>query len=81
MLLDLERRGEMDQTAFQRWWELHLRVARGQTLPPEEQGVYDAGRQELERDERLQEVQSAREAREELRALESELAQLEGRRL
>jgi hypothetical protein len=43
--------------------------------------IYEAGRQELERDEKLQEVQTTKEAREHLQALEVERAQLEKRRL
>ncbi len=70
----------MDLDAFQRWWDLHLKVARGHALSPEESASYDAGRQELDRDEKLQEMQSTRAAREQLQALEAERAKLERRR-
>jgi len=42
--------------------------------------LYDAGRQDLERDEKLKEVRSTREAREQLQTLEAERVQLEKRR-
>lgn len=71
----------MDQTTFQRWWEIHLQVARGLSLSPEEKTLYEAGRQELEKEEPLREVQKAREVRGQLRALEGESTQLERRRL
>ncbi len=70
----------MDQATFKRWWALHLRVARGDSLVPEERGLYDAVLQELEKDEKLQEVRSTREVREQLRALEAQRASLEKRR-
>jgi hypothetical protein len=71
----------VDQAAFQRWWEMHLRLARGHVLNAEERALYEAGRQELERDERLQELQTTKQARERLQALEAERSQLERRRL
>ncbi len=70
----------MDQATFQRWWEIHLRVAKGDSLNSEEQAVYDAVRQELERNESLQEVRSTREVLENLKALEAERSKLESRR-
>lgn len=70
----------MDQTTYQHWWQLHLRVARGESLGPKEQSSYDAGRRELEREERLLETTEARESREQLAALEAEHAALETRR-
>jgi hypothetical protein len=70
----------VDQATFQRWWELHLRVARGESLTSEERATYNAGLQELEKDEKLQEVRSTREVREQLRALEAERMNLEARR-
>jgi uncharacterized protein YlxW (UPF0749 family) len=70
----------MDQTTYQQWWQLHLRVARGDFLSPDEQSSYQAGRRELEREERLVETKEARETREHLAALEAEHADLEKRR-
>jgi hypothetical protein len=70
----------VDHAAFQRWWELHLRVARGDLLNAEERDCYNAGRQDLDGDEKLEHVKSTREAREQLQALEVERTQLERRR-
>ena len=70
----------MDQTVFQRWWDMHVRVAKGVSLNPEEQAFYDSGREELQRDEQLQDVPRMREDREKLQALEAEREQLESRR-
>lgn len=33
----------MDQTTYERWWQLHLQVARGMTLSPTERAAYEAG--------------------------------------
>ena len=70
----------MDRTTYQQWWQLHLRVARGGSLGPDEQTSYNAGRRELEREERLLETMEARESREQLAALETEHAALETQR-
>jgi len=65
---------------YQRWWQLHLRVARGERLSPAERAVYDAGRRELEDNETLEPLQNAKQAREELRELEEQRRGLEQRR-
>ncbi len=70
----------MDESAYQRWWQLHVRVARGETLHPEESELYDVGRRELEQAEVLRPIETARRARRELRALETEHRSLEQRR-
>lgn len=65
--------------SYQRWWELHLRIARGESLSAEERAVYDTTRRELE-DNELVPLQVAKQAREELRGLEAERRRLEVRR-
>jgi predicted nuclease with TOPRIM domain len=70
----------MDQTTYDNWWRLHTRLARGGDLSAEEQGIYDAGRRDLERDEQFQEAVDARRVRLELRRLEQEHVQLENQR-
>ena len=70
----------MDQTTYQQWWQLHLRVARGDSLSPDEQSSYHAGRRKLELEERVFETEQARQAREHLTALEAERTDLERRR-
>jgi hypothetical protein len=67
-------------TTHRRWWELHVRVARGDRLSPEQQAVYEATRRELEDDETLGPLQDAKQAREELRDLEVQRRRLEQRR-
>jgi hypothetical protein len=49
-------------------------------LNPEERALYDAGREELEKDEHFRELQDTRETREQLHALEAQRRQLEQRR-
>ena len=60
----------MDPAAYRQWWEVHVRVARGEQLSPEERTRYEAGRQELEKDEQYREVQNAREIRDRLTIME-----------
>lgn len=70
----------MDKATYQHWWQLHLRVARGNSLNPAEKSSYDDGRQELEREEHFRETTDLKESREELLALEAEHAVLESQR-
>lgn len=70
----------MDRAAYQQWWQLHLRVARGETLSPEETSAYHAALGKLEGDDRLREAASAREAREALTALVAGHERWEARR-
>jgi len=41
----------MDQADYTRWWQLHLRAARGETLDNAEQAAYEAGLTALDREE------------------------------
>ena len=66
--------------SYQRWWQLHLRIARGESLSAEERVVYDTTRRELENGEAVGPFQAAKQAREELRGLEAERRRLEARR-
>jgi hypothetical protein len=70
----------VDRTTYQQWWQLHLRVARGDSLSPDEQSSYHAGRRELEREEQLLQTTEASESRRHLAALEAEHADLERQR-
>lgn len=70
----------MSDSAFQSWWELHLRVARGESLTDEESVAYDSGRQDLESGEESQLLLGAKHAREDLAAIEAEHSDLEQRR-
>ncbi|HXG09934.1 MAG TPA: hypothetical protein VNK04_09110 [Gemmataceae bacterium] len=67
----------MDQTTYQRWWALHLRVARGERLTAEEQAIYDAGCSEFDREELSKfNLTALKRAREALAALKTEEAHL-----
>ena len=44
----------MDQTTYMRWWQLHLRVARGDELDAAERATYEAGLIELDTEEKTQ---------------------------
>ena len=39
----------MDPVEYDRWWPLHLRVTRGEQLPPADRQFYDDGVRQLER--------------------------------
>jgi cell shape-determining protein MreC len=62
------------------WWELHVRVARGDRLSPKDRVVYDTTRRALEESETLEPLQNVKQAREELRELEVQRRRLEQRR-
>ncbi len=70
----------MTESIFQSWWPLHLRVARGESLTPEEKSFYDATRQDFDSDEQLQPLRTTQLAKAELQTLEIERSQLEQRR-
>lgn len=70
----------MGDSAFQSWWELHIRVARGESLTAEESAVYQSGQEGLESGEEAQLLLRAKHIREDLAALESERSELERRR-
>ncbi|HZO91706.1 MAG TPA: hypothetical protein VFB38_25515 [Chthonomonadaceae bacterium] len=71
----------MDEQAYKAWWSLHLRKARGETLTPEEQAVYEAGREQLYAEERLNgSIEELRRLRAEIKAMEEEHSQLLERR-
>ncbi len=64
----------MDEKAYQRWWQLHVRVARNERLSRLEQMEYDRGVQVLDRAER-QELESGDTAA--LRQLRAQIGQLQ----
>ena len=71
----------MDQSSAQRWWALHLRIARGEALGAEDQRFYQTGLGQLEQEELLQGTRrTVRELRACVTALEAEHAALEARR-
>ena len=44
----------MNEKKYNRWWQLHLRVARGEALNPQEQDQYEAGLQAMDEEEKEQ---------------------------
>jgi hypothetical protein len=44
----------MDKKTYKPWWQLHLRVAKGETLSSAEQIEYDAGLNTLDEEEKEQ---------------------------
>jgi hypothetical protein len=70
----------MGESTFQTWWELHVRVARGESLTAEENAFYDSHRHNLETGEQSELLPGGKHGRDGLTALESERSQLEQRR-
>ena len=50
----LNGESEMDQATYDRWWQLHLRVANGEGLDSTERATYEAGLAVLDAEERAQ---------------------------
>ena len=71
----------MDKAAYEQWWQIHVRAARGEQLSAEERTLYEAGCQDLDSAEQLRLVQDASELRDQLKVMEKERGQLEQRRL
>ncbi len=69
----------MGASTFQTWWELHVRVARGESLTADEALVYQARSDSLDAEEESQLLVRAKLARHDLTSLESERAELEQR--
>ncbi|MBM4461488.1 MAG: hypothetical protein FJ011_27650 [Chloroflexi bacterium] len=74
----------MDEKTYQQWWQLHVRVARNESLNRSEQIEYDRGLQVLDRAERQDLEPGAAAALRQLRAqieqLQTENVQLQARR-
>jgi hypothetical protein len=71
----------MDEKAYRTWWELHLRVARGESLNPEEVAAYEVGLKQLHQEESLSDkVATLRQLRANVVTLETEQERLQARR-
>lgn len=44
----------MNEQKYNQWWQLHLRVSRGETLNPHEQTLYNVGLDILDNEEKEQ---------------------------
>ncbi len=60
----------MTEREYKEWWQLHVRVARGETLLPEEQARYEAGTKELDANEQYPSTLES------LRAMRTRIAEL-----
>jgi len=73
----------MDQTTYERWWQLHLQAARGGTLNPTERDLYEAGLVALDSAEKTQweeaELALLRQLKAEVERLEMLHAQLQAK--
>jgi predicted nuclease with TOPRIM domain len=65
---------------YKLWWQLHLRIARGEVLRPDEKARYEAVLQDTDAAESLGALADAMNARQKMQALETEHSRLEERR-
>lgn len=70
----------MTDAEYQQWWQLHIQVARGETLASAEQAAYLAGLEELDQEEGEQlkgaSLARLRQLRQQIQLLTQSLAQL-----
>ena len=73
----------MDQTAYQHWWQLHVRAARGESLSASDRALYEAGVAELDAKEKAQwedaNLEQLRQLKAEVERLEATHAQLQAK--
>ena len=69
----------MGESTFPTWWELHVRVARGESLTADETVVYQARNDTSNAEDESELLEMAKHARHDLTSLASERAQLERR--
>lgn len=69
----------MTQMDYQQWWQYHIRAARGETLTMEEEAIYRAGIDALDREEaeqmQLASLQNLRQLRAQIQQLTQNLGQ------
>jgi hypothetical protein len=74
---------DMDEATHNKWWPLHYRVAKGETLSAEEQAQYEVGLQQLYAEEEAQlapqRIERLREGRKRREELEAERSRLQSR--
>ena len=69
----------MIDSEYEQWWQLHLRVATGETLAAEEDQIYQAGLAFLEREEAAQPSRADVNLLRSLRARTQTLMQLQNK--
>ena len=68
----------MDEATYKIWWALHIRSAKGETLTPEDEQVYQAGCREFDADESLDgAIMSLQQSRDRVRKLKEEYVRLQ----
>jgi predicted RNase H-like nuclease (RuvC/YqgF family) len=71
----------MNDSRYKHWWEIHVRVCRGEELSDEERAVYEVGLRELHDEERFTvDVSSLRRTRQETMELDAKCEELQARR-
>jgi hypothetical protein len=70
----------LDSADYKKSWQLHVRVARGEQLSPDERVDYESALRNLDAGESLGALAEARQARYDMRSLEVEHSRLENRR-
>lgn len=70
----------MDSATYAAWWPLHLRVARGESLAPDEKVAYEAGLRQLHAAETLDDLKALQEARAAVARAEAERERLAAER-
>ena len=73
----------MDEATYKTWWELHRRVALGESLSAEKKTAYETGIRVLDEEEErtlVGDLTALHQARERVAALESEAERLRARR-
>jgi hypothetical protein len=70
----------MDDITYRSWWNLHLRVARGETLTSNQQKEYEIGLSEMHAlEDKTGDISRLREKRSEVLGLEAEHESLQQR--
>lgn len=68
----------MDEATYKVWWDLHIRNAKGETLSPEEEQVYQAGCREFDAEETLDGgLTSLQQSRDRVQKLKDEYLRLQ----
>jgi cell division protein FtsB len=71
----------MDKPTYQRWWDLHIRIARGEAIGGQERIAYEEGRKELHQEEDLTEdISRLRGTRRGVMELDAKCEELHARR-
>ena len=71
----------MDKQTYDKWWSLHVRVAKGETLGAEEQAIYLVGQRSLRNNSAPDgSLDRLRRTRADIKSMEADREQLDARR-